>query len=106
MPPTNSKADVYEQITNAIIAVMEAGSGKFEMPWHTLGSPMNTPRGNPQPTSGVLLHSFRNAPHDRNKTALLDTLTAAGLSGVLWICRRRSDRRHHSVCGRERGSKS
>ncbi len=41
MPSTHSKTDVYEQITNTIIAAIEAGAGKFEMPWHTLGSPMN-----------------------------------------------------------------
>jgi antirestriction protein ArdC len=29
------QANVYEKITNSIIEAIEAGSGKFEMPWHT-----------------------------------------------------------------------
>lgn len=31
------QADVYEKITNSIIEAIEAGCGKFEMPWHTFG---------------------------------------------------------------------
>jgi antirestriction protein ArdC len=30
-------ADIYERITAAIIEAIEAGCGKFEMPWHTFG---------------------------------------------------------------------
>jgi antirestriction protein ArdC len=36
-----TKADVYEQITAALIAAIEKGAGTFEMPWHTLSSPVN-----------------------------------------------------------------
>jgi antirestriction protein ArdC len=36
-----TRADVYEQITAALIAAIEEGTGKCEMPWHTLGSPIN-----------------------------------------------------------------
>ena len=36
-----AKADVYEQITNAIIAAIEAGTDKYEMPWHRLDNPIN-----------------------------------------------------------------
>jgi len=31
------KADVYEKITADIIDAIEAGCGKFELPWHTFG---------------------------------------------------------------------
>jgi antirestriction protein ArdC len=36
-----AKADVYEQITNAIIAAIKEGAQKYEMPWHSLSTPMN-----------------------------------------------------------------
>jgi antirestriction protein ArdC len=36
-----TRADVYEQITSALITAIEEGTGKFEMPWHTLSSPIN-----------------------------------------------------------------
>jgi antirestriction protein ArdC len=36
-----TKADVYEQITAALIAAIEEGTGTFEMPWHTMSSPVN-----------------------------------------------------------------
>jgi antirestriction protein ArdC len=36
-----TKVDVYEQITSALVAAIEEGTGKFEMPWHALSSPIN-----------------------------------------------------------------
>jgi antirestriction protein ArdC len=36
-----TRTDVYEQITAALIAAIEEGTGKFEMPWHTMSSPIN-----------------------------------------------------------------
>jgi antirestriction protein ArdC len=36
-----TSTDVYEQITAALIAAIEEGTGKFEMPWHTMSSPVN-----------------------------------------------------------------
>lgn len=38
---TQAKADVYEQITAAIVEAIEAGAGKYEMPWHHVGAPIN-----------------------------------------------------------------
>jgi antirestriction protein ArdC len=35
------RTDVYEQITAALIAAIEEGTGTFEMPWHTLSTPIN-----------------------------------------------------------------
>lgn len=35
------RTDVYEQITAALIASIEEGTGKFEMPWHAMSSPVN-----------------------------------------------------------------
>jgi antirestriction protein ArdC len=55
MPSTHSKIDVYEQITNTIVAAIEAGAGKFEVPWHTLGSPMNTVTRKPYRRVNVLM---------------------------------------------------
>lgn len=31
------KIDIYETVTNKIVAAIEAGAGKFQMPWHTMG---------------------------------------------------------------------
>jgi antirestriction protein ArdC len=36
-----TRTDVYEQITDALVAAIEEGVGRFEMPWHTLSSPIN-----------------------------------------------------------------
>jgi antirestriction protein ArdC len=36
-----AKADVYDQITNTIIEAIEAGTEKYEMPWHCLHNPIN-----------------------------------------------------------------
>ena len=36
-PSEKRVPDVYQKITNSIIEAIEAGCGKFEMPWHTLG---------------------------------------------------------------------
>ncbi len=36
-----SKSDVYEQITNALISAIEAGTAHYSMPWHRVGTPIN-----------------------------------------------------------------
>ena len=49
---TSSKPrfDVHEAITNQIIAAIEAGTGKLQMPWHRSGAnvmrPVNVASGN------------------------------------------------------------
>jgi len=35
--------DIYERVTNQIIAAIEAGAGDFRMPWHHDGSAITTP---------------------------------------------------------------
>jgi antirestriction protein ArdC len=41
MVSKQTRTDVYEQITDALIAAIEEGTGTFEMPWQTLSSPIN-----------------------------------------------------------------
>lgn len=45
-----SQRDVYQQVTDQIIAAMEAGAGNWEMPWHRSGTangrPVNAHTGN------------------------------------------------------------
>jgi antirestriction protein ArdC len=41
MQSDHAKADVYEQITNTIIAALEEGTEKYQMPWHSLSTPIN-----------------------------------------------------------------
>ncbi|SDN66310.1 ArdC family protein [Ensifer sp. YR511] len=36
-------ADIYERVTNQIIAAIEAGAGDYRMPWHHDGSALTTP---------------------------------------------------------------
>jgi antirestriction protein ArdC len=35
--------DIYERVTNQIIATIEAGAGEYRMPWHHDGSSITTP---------------------------------------------------------------
>ncbi len=50
MAKVAQKLDVYTEITNQIIAAIEKGADKFQMPWHRTGtatmSPMNIDTGN------------------------------------------------------------
>ena len=37
------KFDVYRAITDKIVEAIEAGAGKFVMPWHSCGAPVGRP---------------------------------------------------------------
>ena len=37
----SSKPDIYEQVTQALIAALEEGAGEYRMPWHSLAHPVN-----------------------------------------------------------------
>ena len=37
----SSKPDLYEQVTQALIAALEEGAGEYRMPWHSLSQPTN-----------------------------------------------------------------
>ncbi len=41
--PTQTSTDIYERVTNQIIAAIEAGAGEYRMPWHHDGSSITTP---------------------------------------------------------------
>lgn len=41
MNEKQQRHDIYEQITDAIIAAIEEGAATYEMPWHTLSTPIN-----------------------------------------------------------------
>ncbi len=47
--PSNPRFDVYRAVTDQIVAAIEAGAGRFVMPWHgaapTLGRPTNARTG-------------------------------------------------------------
>ncbi len=49
------KADVYQQITNAIIDAIEEGTPKFEMPWHSLSTPVNATSHKPYRGLNILM---------------------------------------------------
>jgi len=40
---TAQRIDVYTQVTNTIIAAIEAGAGNWQMPWHRAGEGLNRP---------------------------------------------------------------
>jgi antirestriction protein ArdC len=49
------QADIYEKITNSIIEAIEAGCGKFELPWETFGLlPSNASKHRPYRGINVL----------------------------------------------------
>ena len=41
--PSPSRPDVYQSVTNAIVAAIEAGAGPFTMPWHGTGASLGKP---------------------------------------------------------------
>jgi len=51
MTSTSSRFDVYEAITNQIVAAIESGAGQVQLPWHRKGSaiyrPVNIASGKP-----------------------------------------------------------
>lgn len=49
------KADIYEQITSAIIAAIEEGTPTFEMPWHSLSMPVNATSQRPYRGVNILM---------------------------------------------------
>lgn len=55
MQSNPAKADVYEQITNAIVSAIEDGAGKYEMPWHALSIPLNATSRKPYRGVNVLM---------------------------------------------------
>jgi antirestriction protein ArdC len=50
-----AKADVYEQITNAIVSAIEEGAEKSEMPWHALSTSLNAINRKPYRGVNVLM---------------------------------------------------
>jgi len=40
---TTQRTDVYTQVTDNIIAAIEAGAGQWQMPWHRSGEGLNRP---------------------------------------------------------------
>jgi antirestriction protein ArdC len=55
MQSNPAKADVYEQITNAIVSAIEEGAEKYEMPWHALSTPLNAISRQPYRGVNVLM---------------------------------------------------
>jgi antirestriction protein ArdC len=55
MQSNPAKADVYEQITNAIVSAIEEGANKYEMPWHALSMPLNAIKRKPYRGVNVLM---------------------------------------------------
>ena len=55
MQSNPAKADVYEQITNAIVSAIEEGADKYEMPWHALSTPLNAISRKPYRGVNVLM---------------------------------------------------
>ncbi len=69
-----SRFDVYEAITNQIIAAIETGSGKVQMPWHRSGASIMRP----------VNVASRNAYRGVNTVALWAAADAFGFPHGLW----------------------
>jgi antirestriction protein ArdC len=50
-----ARADVHEQITNAIVSAIEEGTGKYEAPWHAMSMPLNAVNRKPYRGVNVLM---------------------------------------------------
>lgn len=44
MTTTKTRRDIHQEVTNAIIAAIEAGPGSFELPWHRSSAGLGRPR--------------------------------------------------------------
>jgi len=50
---TQARADIYQRVTDSIVATIEAGAGKWRMPWHSSADglapvlPVNIATGRP-----------------------------------------------------------
>ena len=55
MESNQAKVDVYEQINNAIVSAVEEGTGRYEMPWHALSTPLNATNRKPYRGVNVLM---------------------------------------------------
>ena len=71
---SSSRTDVYQKVTETIIGQIEAGTEKYEMPWHLDGSPVARPR-NP-----VACHMYRGI----NVLVLAMAARAASYPTGLW----------------------
>jgi len=66
--------DIYERVTNQIIAAIEAGTGEYRMPWHHDGSPITTP----------VNVASRKAYRGVNILSLWAAARAAGYAASIW----------------------
>ena len=54
MTGNHKNTDVYEQITHSIVTAIEQGAGRYQMPWHTLSTPINAATQKPYRGVNVL----------------------------------------------------
>lgn len=68
MNSSQTKPDIYEQITNGIIAAIEAGAATYEMPWRTLSTPINASTRKPyQGVNTLCLWCLARKHHDSSQ---------------------------------------
>ncbi|MBO6636293.1 MAG: ArdC family protein, partial [Parvibaculum sp.] len=68
------RQDVYTQVTNTIIAAIEAGAGDWQMPWHRSGQGLNRP----------VNIDTANAYRGINVVSLWASAQARGFSTGIW----------------------
>lgn len=63
-----SRSDVYARVTDTILAAIEAGAGKWQMPWHHCGSDLSRPVNvlSLKPYRGINVLSLWAAAHLRH----------------------------------------
>ncbi len=71
-----NRADIYQRITDRIAAALEAGAGKWQMPWHP-GADGAAPR---LPVNAATGKPYRGI----NTVVLWATAQAEGYSGAVW----------------------
>jgi len=71
-----SRADIYQRITDRIAAAIEAGAGKWQMPWHP-GADGAAPR---LPVNAATSKAYRGI----NTVVLWATAQAEGYPSAVW----------------------
>ena len=92
--PSTERIDIYQRITNQIIAAIEAGTATFEMPWHHSGGSVSRP-------SNVLSEKqYRGV----NIMSLWASSLEHEFSSGLWGTYRQWKQKGAHVCKGERGT--
>ncbi|MDZ4113422.1 MAG: zincin-like metallopeptidase domain-containing protein [Brevundimonas sp.] len=91
--PSNDRFDLYRAVTDKIVAAIEAGAGRFVMPWHVSAA-------TGRPTNALTGHGYRGV----NVVALWAEAVMSGYGTGWWASYRQWERLGAQVRRGQRGS--